>query len=90
MESPDGASAACLPNNTGLDYLYNTNYHIFFYTNYHVIDHEFFMNYVFRTRIGRKRIDVGENDIHIFGENGLVSRFNSGDLAVLLTRIIMN
>ena len=27
------------------------------------------------------RIDVGENDIHIFGENGRVSRFNSGDLA---------
>ena len=78
MESPDGASAVCLSNNTGLDFLYNT---LFFYTNYHVIDHEFFMNYVFRTRIGRMRIDVGENDIHIFGENGLVSRFNSGDLA---------
>ena len=31
MESPDGASAVCLPNNTGLDFLYNTNFH----TNFH-------------------------------------------------------
>ena len=81
MESPDGASAVCLPNNTGLDFFITRIIPLFFYTNYHVIDHEFFMNYVFRTRIGRMRIDVGENDIHIFGENGRVSRFNSGDLA---------
>ena len=66
MESPMDTSAVCLPNNTGLDFLYNTNYH----TNFH----ELFFSALFI----------------ILGENGRVSRFNSGDLAVLLTRIIMN